>query len=63
MAAVHLSESEILDTRHGKQCLNSTAGRPMYILKMQQMERAVIIQTEFDWILLTIISYNSQHNQ
>lgn len=30
--AVHLSESE-KETPHGKQSLNLTAGRPMYILK------------------------------
>lgn len=45
MTVVHLSDAE-KETPRGKQCLNSTAGRPTYILKIQQVERAVITQTE-----------------
>lgn len=45
MTAVHLSNSE-KETLPGKQCLNSTARHPMCFLKMQQTERAVIIQTD-----------------
>lgn len=46
MIAVHQSESET-ETPRRKQCSNSTAGRPAYILKTQQMYKAVVKQTEF----------------
>lgn len=37
MTELYLSPSE-KETPHGKQCLNSMAGLPMYLLKMQRTQ-------------------------
>lgn len=55
-ATVYLSESET-ETPRWKHCLNLMAGCQTYVLKMEQMERAAIIQTQFDWILLIMAQF------